>query len=297
MADKIDDKTEVESFEILDSSMKDKIQRLRDTAEIEALKHTLTMQRKKQEMELQSLDETNELEKLKLLIQKKQLVLQKVNLQKKIDKAREEPVLKEKPKKKADQGHLNNALNDCARNTNDTHRLKELVDEGADLTSTNGPDWRHTPMHQSAYHNRPDMVRTLIELCRAEGVLEQVLNMHSNPCGRGNTGIPLDLARHGGHHECARLIEEAMGGKSESKSVQLIRINLEHKLTWTELRDQAVAKGGRLPTKEEFKASGINNGDNDTWMPVLREDGRTDDWAQIGAHGGAHGQRYFSHTD
>ena len=53
------------------------------------------------------------------------------------------------------------------------------------------------------------MVRVLIELCRQEDVLKTVLNMHSNPCGRGNTGVPLELARGGGHHECARLIEQA----------------------------------------------------------------------------------------
>ena len=65
-------------------------------------------------------------------------------------------------------------------------------------------------MHQAAYHGRPEMVRVLIELCREKGVLEQVLNMHSNPAGRGPTGIPLELAEGGGHDECARLIEEAM---------------------------------------------------------------------------------------
>ena len=65
-------------------------------------------------------------------------------------------------------------------------------------------------MHQSAYHGRPEMVRVLIELCREKGVLEQVLYMHSNPVGRGPTGIPLELAEGGGHDECARLIEEAM---------------------------------------------------------------------------------------
>ena len=78
------------------------------------------------------------------------------------------------------------------------------------MTSVNDRNFRHTPMHQAAYHGRPEMVRTLIELCRRKGVLEQVLNMHSNPAGRGVTGIPLELAEGGGHNECARLIDEAM---------------------------------------------------------------------------------------
>ena len=90
---------------------------------------------------------------------------------------------------------LNGELNDCARNTNDTGRLRDLVARGADLTSTNGAPWHHTPMHQSAYHNRPDMVETLVELCAERGVLERVLAMGSNPCGSGGSGTPADLAR------------------------------------------------------------------------------------------------------
>jgi len=101
-------------------------------------------------------------------------------------------------------------LNDTARNTNDTAQLRRLVDQGADLTSTNGAPWHHTALHQSAFHNRSGNVATLIELCREKGVLERVLSMPSTPCGRGATGIPLELARGGGHQECARLIEEAM---------------------------------------------------------------------------------------
>ena len=33
--------------------------------------------------------------------------------------------------------------------------------------------------------------------------------MGSNPCGRGGTGTPLDLARGGGHKKCVALLEEA----------------------------------------------------------------------------------------
>jgi hypothetical protein len=107
---------------------------------------------------------------------------------------------------------LNGELNDCARNTNDTSRLRDLVARGADLTSTNGAPWHHTPMHQSAYHNRPDMVKTLVELCAERGVLERVLAMGSNPCGRGGSGTPVDLARGGGHRRCVEILADAHSG-------------------------------------------------------------------------------------
>ena len=69
-------------------------------------------------------------------------------------------------KGKAGTCKADNDLNITARNTNDTNRLRQLVAEGADLTSTNGEPWNHTALHQSAYHNRPENVATLIELCR-----------------------------------------------------------------------------------------------------------------------------------
>ena len=108
---------------------------------------------------------------------------------------------------------LNGELNDCARNTNDTGRLRDLVARGADLTSTNGAPWHHTPMHQSAYHNRPDMVETLVELCAERGVLERVLAMGSNPCGCGGSGTPADLARGGGHRRCVEILVGAHSGR------------------------------------------------------------------------------------
>ena len=108
---------------------------------------------------------------------------------------------------------LNGELNDCARNTNDTGRLRDLVARGADLTSTNGAPWHHTPMHQSAYHNRPDMVETLVELCAERGVLERVLAMGSNPCGSGGSGTPADLARGGGHRRCVEILVGAHSGR------------------------------------------------------------------------------------
>ena len=70
---------------------------------------------------------------------------------------------------------LNAELNSTARNTNDTAKLRELVAKGAELTGTNGQPWNHTPLHQAAYHNRPEMVRTLIELCQTQGCVFKVL--------------------------------------------------------------------------------------------------------------------------
>eukprot|EP00929_Paragymnodinium_shiwhaense_P112076 TRINITY_DN80338_c0_g1_i1.p1 TRINITY_DN80338_c0_g1~~TRINITY_DN80338_c0_g1_i1.p1 ORF type:complete len:423 (+),score=46.84 TRINITY_DN80338_c0_g1_i1:106-1374(+) len=106
---------------------------------------------------------------------------------------------------------LNQQLNDTARNTNDVGKLRALVNQGADLLSTNGAPWHHTPLHQSSYHGRPDMVRELIQLCREKGLLANVLDLGSNPCGRGSKGTPLELARGGNHQACVRLLEEAAG--------------------------------------------------------------------------------------
>jgi len=101
---------------------------------------------------------------------------------------------------------LNSELNNVARNTNDTDKARRLVDAGADLSSTNGPTWRHTPLHQAAFHGRYDMAKTLVQLGAP-------LELHSNPCGRGHTGTPLELARGGGHHRIAEMLEEAMAGR------------------------------------------------------------------------------------
>ena len=97
---------------------------------------------------------------------------------------------------------LNTELNNVARNTNDTAKARALVAQGADLSSTNGPAWRHTPLHQAAYHGRYEMAETLVELGAP-------LDLHSNPCGRGATGTPLELAQGGGHHKIAQMLQKA----------------------------------------------------------------------------------------
>uniref|UniRef100_A0A7S0JLX5 Uncharacterized protein n=1 Tax=Calcidiscus leptoporus TaxID=127549 RepID=A0A7S0JLX5_9EUKA len=100
---------------------------------------------------------------------------------------------------------LNTELNNVARNTNDTARVRMLVGAGADLSSTNGAQWRHTPLHQACYHGRYEMAKALLELGANT-------TLHSNPCGRGRSGTPLELARGGGHHHIVKLLEEAQSG-------------------------------------------------------------------------------------
>lgn len=118
---------------------------------------------------------------------------------------------------------LNTELNNVARNTNDTAMARALVAKGADLASTNGPTWRHTPLHQAAYHGRYEMAKALVEMGAP-------LDLHSNPCGRGATGIPLELARGGGHERIAKMLEEAMGQPNPKKGKRKVSATG----TWTQ---------------------------------------------------------------
>ena len=77
------------------------------------------------------------------------------------------------------QDQRNRELNSTARNTNDVKKIYELVEAGADLSSTNGEPWRHTALHQAAYHGRLENVRVLLELGSR-------LDLPSNPCGLCN---------------------------------------------------------------------------------------------------------------
>ena len=106
---------------------------------------------------------------------------------------------------------LNTELNNVARNTDDTSKARELVAAGADLSSTNGEPWRHTPLHQAAFHGRFEMAKALVQLGAR-------LDLHSNPCGRGQHGTPLELARGGGHHAIAEMLDEAAAGRRLGKS-------------------------------------------------------------------------------
>merc|ERR1719171_835584 len=98
---------------------------------------------------------------------------------------------------------LSTELNHVARNTDNTARAESLVAVGADLASTNGARWRHTPLHQAAFFGRLAMARTLV-------ALGAPLELPSNPCGRGGAGTPAELARGGGHDAVADLIEAAI---------------------------------------------------------------------------------------
>eukprot|EP00966_Prymnesium_polylepis_P143396 3310279-Prymnesium_polylepis.1 len=42
------------------------------------------------------------------------------------------------------------------------------------------------------------------------------LTGHSNPCGRGVHGTPLELARGGGHHKIAEIIVAALNGQTSA---------------------------------------------------------------------------------
>jgi len=110
---------------------------------------------------------------------------------------------------------LNTALNNKARNTNDVEKIRKMVKLGADLLSTNGAPWYHTPLHQACYHGRPEVVKVLVELLKEQGILETNLTKKSNPCGRGAHGLPIELAKGGGHKEIVRILESC--GSAGSK--------------------------------------------------------------------------------
>jgi len=90
--------------------------------------------------------------------------------------------------------NLNCQLNNTARNTNDVNEIIRLVDLGANMLSTNGEPWNHTPLHQACYHNRPVIVKSLLDLLNEKGLAKTNLSKHSNPCGRGGNGKPAELA-------------------------------------------------------------------------------------------------------
>lgn len=113
---------------------------------------------------------------------------------------------------------LDKQLNKAARSTDDTELIKDLVRQGANLLCSNGSPWFHTPLHQAAYHNRLDVVCCLIQLLQERGMLEQNLQMPSNPCGRGQYGVPIELAMGGPDSEAvvAALESAALSSHLES---------------------------------------------------------------------------------
>merc|ERR1719197_2399230 len=70
---------------------------------------------------------------------------------------------------------LNTELNNVARNTDDTNKARRLVAEGADLSSTNGPDWRHTPLHQPAFHGRYRIAQMIEAAIKNNGQIDHMI--------------------------------------------------------------------------------------------------------------------------
>jgi len=156
---------------------------------------------------------------------------------------------------KGSDDDLNEQLNEVARNTDDTTKARALVAAGADLSSTNGEPFWHTPLHQAAYHGRYEMAKTLVDLGAK-------LDLHSNPCDRGPTGIPLELARGGGHEKIADMLEKVASEKAQSggltaKQIEslverspLVKGKELHKAgtyhLWTEAAAQAVRESCRM---------------------------------------------------
>ena len=144
---------------------------------------------------------------------------------------------------------LNTELNNVARNTNDTAKARALVAAGADLSSTNGPSWRHTPLHQACYHGRYEMATVLIELGAR-------LDLHSNPCGRGKHGTPIELARGGGHTRIIKLLEQAGKegeGKGEGKGKAAASMAPTGRGRWEQYRDIDMCGQGDVEILPDWK--------------------------------------------
>ena len=62
----------------------------------------------------------------------------------------------------------------------------------------------------------------------------------------------------------------------------LSKIIVTTAVTWNQAQALARKNGGRLPTDQEFKTSGVNAGSRDLWMPASHSSGRVNGWVQIG---------------
>ena len=61
----------------------------------------------------------------------------------------------------------------------------------------------------------------------------------------------------------------------------LVKINVSTFVSWNDANTLAINNGGRLPTKDEFKAATINVGNIDMWMPASNGT-ETNFWVQVG---------------
>ena len=75
-----------------------------------------------------------------------------------------------------------------------------------------------------------------------------------------------------------------------------IDISYVKPITWNKANELAKKNNGRLPTKEELKQFGVYDGILDKWHPAHRNDGKTNEWIQIGNKPGGH-PIYISHID
>ena len=64
-------------------------------------------------------------------------------------------------------------------------------------------------------------------------------------------------------------------------SNSMVKINVTNFVTWNEAKKLAIDNGGRLPTKDEFKAARINVGNIDMWMPATNGT-ETNFWVHVG---------------
>lgn len=74
----------------------------------------------------------------------------------------------------------------------------------------------------------------------------------------------------------------------------LEKIMLEKTLSWQGHLDKARLLGASLPTLEDIVLNGIDDGNVDHWIPVIRDDGVDNDWVQIGTK---EHPLYVSHFD
>ena len=66
-----------------------------------------------------------------------------------------------------------------------------------------------------------------------------------------------------------------------------IRVDPHKPQQWADANELAMSRGGRLPTREELISGTPIKTTMDLWHPVIRSDGQTDDWVQIGRHSNA----------
>ena len=78
--------------------------------------------------------------------------------------------------------------------------------------------------------------------------------------------------------------EQIYEGFTDTTTNNLVKINVSTFVSWNEANKLATDNGGRLPTKDEFKAASINLGNIDMWMPAANGT-ETNFWVHVGTGG------------